>query len=124
MVKVCHEEAQTLLDKCKLGFWSSLQCGADLPSIVPYQRWDVDNYYAPDSRSSLLSMYVRAAAFVDDLDSFDAAFFRCPYLFGGGTLVEPSPPMAYRLHDDCIPVPMTRLKASSMLTGLLAFIES
>ena len=45
--------------------------------MVPLQRWDVDEYFSPEAKSRRLSMYVRMAAFVDDLDRFDASLFRC-----------------------------------------------
>lgn len=43
--------------------------------MVPAQRWDVEEYYAPDA-SRNLTMDVRLAAFVTDFDKFDAAAFR------------------------------------------------
>lgn len=59
------------------GFWHALELGSDLPSPVPLQRWDIDEYFSPDGRGKQLSMYVRMAAYVDNLDSFDASLFRC-----------------------------------------------
>jgi hypothetical protein len=44
--------------------------------VVPAQRWDVEQYYAPDA-SRNLTMNVRLAAFVTGFDKFDAAAFRC-----------------------------------------------
>lgn len=58
------------------GFWQTIEGGEDLPSTVPLQRWDIDEYYSPEGRSKQLSMYVRLAAFVDKLDNFDAEIFR------------------------------------------------
>ena len=57
------------------GFWDTLRTEMDLPLPVPLQRWDVEQYYALDSSRSL-SMYVRLASFVDELDAFDATMFR------------------------------------------------
>ena len=57
------------------GFWAALKTEMNLPSPVPLQRWDIEQYYAPDS-SRNLSMYVRLVSFVGDLDAFDAAMFR------------------------------------------------
>ena len=57
-------------------FWDTLRREADLPSNVPLQRWDIDEYYSPESKGRQLSMYVRMAAFVDGLDAFDAGLFR------------------------------------------------
>lgn len=47
--------------------------------VVPAQRWDVEQYYAPDA-SRNLTMNVRLAAFVTGFDKFDAAAFRCGYM--------------------------------------------
>ncbi len=57
------------------GFWTTLEAEVDLPSPVPLQRWDIEQYFAPESNRTL-SMYVRLASFVDDLDAFDASMFR------------------------------------------------
>lgn len=43
--------------------------------VVPAQRWDIEEYYAPDA-SRNLTMDVRLAAFVTGFDKFDAAAFR------------------------------------------------
>ena len=40
------------------------------------QRWDLEEYYAPEAAGGL-TMSVRLGAFVPDLDGFDAALFRC-----------------------------------------------
>ena len=58
------------------GFWEAVRDGKDLPSTIPLQRWDVEEYYSPESKGRQLSMDVRMAAFVDDLDQFDAGLFR------------------------------------------------
>ena len=58
------------------GFWETIKNSKDLPSTVPLQRWDVDDYYSPEAKGKQLSMYVRMAAFVDNLDQFDASMFR------------------------------------------------
>ena len=57
------------------GFWNTLQRGNDLATTIPHSRWDLEPYYAPEARGNL-TMYVRHAAFIDDLDSFDASLFR------------------------------------------------
>lgn len=59
------------------GFFASLALEQDLPRHVPHQRWDLEQYYSPEARGDL-TMYTRAAAFLDDLDMFDAGLFRCP----------------------------------------------
>lgn len=58
-----------------LGFFESLKSEENLPRSVPHDRWDLEAYYTPESRSDL-SMYVRMASFVDELASFDASMFR------------------------------------------------
>ena len=58
------------------GFWQGLSQGLDMPLSVPHQRWDLDRYYVPEARGDL-TMYARHAAFIQGLDSFDAALFRC-----------------------------------------------
>ena len=59
------------------GFWETVAQEKDLPSTVPLQRWDVDEYYSPEGKGRQLSMYVRQAAFVENVDHFDASLFRC-----------------------------------------------
>ncbi len=60
------------------GFYGSLECQEDLSFPVPYERWDIEQYYIPEARGDL-SMYVRMACFVEDLDAFDANLFRCVF---------------------------------------------
>ena len=57
------------------GFFESLKSEENLPRSVPHDRWDLEAYYTPESRSDL-SMYVRMASFVGELASFDASMFR------------------------------------------------
>lgn len=58
------------------GFWQVLKDEKDLPTAVPLQRWDVDEYFSPAGKGRQLSMYVRMASFIEDLDLFDAGLFR------------------------------------------------
>lgn len=58
------------------GFWQTIRDSKDLPSTVPLQRWDIEDYFSPESKGRQLSMYVRMASFIDDLDNFDASVFR------------------------------------------------
>lgn len=30
------------------GFWRAAAAGADLPTTIPYDRWDIEQHYAPD----------------------------------------------------------------------------
>ena len=58
------------------GFWATLAAAEDLPRVVPAQRWDIEQYFAPDA-SRALTMNVRLGAFIADIDAFDPAYFRC-----------------------------------------------
>ncbi|WP_214324784.1 non-ribosomal peptide synthetase/type I polyketide synthase [Nonomuraea sediminis] len=55
-------------------FWKLLAEGRDAIREVPGERWDVDEYYDP-SPDAPGKMHVRRAAFIDDVDCFDAEFF-------------------------------------------------
>lgn len=55
-------------------FWQLLQTGVDMVIEIPADRWAVDDYYDPQPGLPG-KMYVREAAFVDDVDQFDAPFF-------------------------------------------------
>ena len=57
------------------GFWATLAAAEDLPRVVPAQRWDIEQYFAPEA-SRALTMNVRLGAFVADIDAFDPAYFR------------------------------------------------
>ena len=43
-------------------------------SEIPYDRWDVDEYFDP-SPNAVGRMYVRHAAFIQNADCFDAMLF-------------------------------------------------
>ena len=47
---------------------------ADLPSIIPHERWDIEAAYAPDV--AVGRMYVRSAGFLPSVETFDAGAFR------------------------------------------------
>ena len=55
-------------------FWAALVGKTDGVTEIPYDRWDVDEYYdaAP---GTVGRMYVRHAAFVKNAECFDAALF-------------------------------------------------
>ncbi|MBF0103637.1 MAG: polyketide synthase dehydratase domain-containing protein, partial [Desulfobacterales bacterium] len=55
-------------------FWQLLKSGYDAISEVPKDRWDVDEYYDPDSDTpgKICSRY---GGFLENLDTFDASFF-------------------------------------------------
>jgi acyl carrier protein len=56
------------------GFWHSALAAADLPCVIPHNRWDIDRCYSPDTAVDKMS--VRFAAFIPGVEAFDAALFR------------------------------------------------
>ncbi|MFI7207922.1 amino acid adenylation domain-containing protein [Micromonospora aurantiaca] len=56
-------------------YWKLLVGGHDAIRDIPPERWDLDEFYDP-SPDAPGKMYVRRAAFIDDIDCFDAEFFR------------------------------------------------
>ena len=52
--------------------WAGLVRKTDGVTAIPYERWDVDEYYAPSPEVG--RMYVRHAAFIN-AECFDAAMF-------------------------------------------------
>lgn len=54
--------------------WELLDTGVDAIGPVPVNRWDVDRYYSPKSQQPG-RMNAREGGFLDEVDSFDAAFF-------------------------------------------------
>lgn len=55
-------------------FWRLLRDGTDAVTEVPRDRWDAAAYYDP-APGATGKMYTRAAGFLAEIDSFDAAFF-------------------------------------------------
>ncbi|PWK78543.1 acyl transferase domain-containing protein [Lentzea atacamensis] len=54
--------------------WDLLDSGTDAVQPIPPERWDVDRYYSPEpGRSARMS--ARRGGFLDDVATFDAAFF-------------------------------------------------
>jgi len=56
-------------------FWANLAAGVDAVDEVPADRWDVSRHYSAD-RNSPSSTYSKWGALVEDLEWFDAEFFR------------------------------------------------
>jgi acyl transferase domain-containing protein/acyl carrier protein len=56
-------------------FWELLCGGADPIREIPSDRWDVDYYYSPDPAAPG-KMVSRWGGFLDQIDYFDAPFFR------------------------------------------------
>ncbi len=55
-------------------FWQLLLHGRNASADIPAHRWPVDRFFDPDPTAAG-KMVTRRAALVDDIDSFDAAFF-------------------------------------------------
>jgi amino acid adenylation domain-containing protein len=56
-------------------YWRLLHDGVDAISEVPRDRWDVDQYYDPDTEAQG-RMYSRFGGFLQGVDLFDPTFFR------------------------------------------------
>ncbi len=55
-------------------FWDMLSQGQDAVTEIPLSRWDIKAYYDPDP-DAVGKMYIRSAAFLAQVDQFDASFF-------------------------------------------------
>jgi amino acid adenylation domain-containing protein len=55
-------------------YWALLRDGVDATSDIPPGRWDVDAFYDPNPDAPG-KMYIRRGAFLDEVETFDAAFF-------------------------------------------------
>jgi acyl transferase domain-containing protein/acyl carrier protein/SAM-dependent methyltransferase len=56
-------------------FWENLAQGVDAVTDIPADRWDTSRFYDPDP-NQLGRSYSRWGGFVNDVDKFDAGFFR------------------------------------------------
>ena len=54
--------------------WNILENGKNVIEQIPIERWDIDNYYDPDSNAPG-KMYIRRSGVVHGLDLFDPEFF-------------------------------------------------
>lgn len=59
------------------GFWQLLKNGVDAISEVPASRWDIEQFYDPDS-SAPGKMNTRWGGFLDEVELFDHDFFGIP----------------------------------------------
>ncbi|NVB40696.1 SDR family NAD(P)-dependent oxidoreductase [Pseudenhygromyxa sp. WMMC2535] len=58
-------------------FWRNLCAGHDAISEVPATRWEVERFFDPDPQTAAKGKsYCKWGGFLDDIDRFDAAFFR------------------------------------------------
>ncbi len=55
-------------------FWNLLANGVDTVTDIPQQRWNVEQYYDPNPGTPG-KMYTKQAAFLDNVETFDATFF-------------------------------------------------
>lgn len=56
------------------GFWEKASGQADIPSLIPHERWAIERAYAPEV--TVEKMYVRFAGFLPSMEAFDANAFR------------------------------------------------
>ncbi|HVV72270.1 MAG TPA: type I polyketide synthase, partial [Verrucomicrobiae bacterium] len=54
--------------------WKVLATGTDTVTEIPRERWDIESYYDPDPDKPG-KMHTRHAAFIREVDQFDAEFF-------------------------------------------------
>jgi acyl transferase domain-containing protein/acyl-CoA synthetase (AMP-forming)/AMP-acid ligase II len=65
-------------------FWALLRAGGDAIREVPPDRWNLEAVYDADP-STTGRMHTRWGGFIDDVDQFDAAFFRMSGAEAAGT---------------------------------------
>jgi len=56
-------------------FWGTLADGVDAVGHITDDRWNISQLYDPDPDAPG-KLYTRAAGLIDDIDKFDAPFFR------------------------------------------------
>ena len=56
-------------------FWENLKSGNDAIREIPSDRWNINDYYDPD-RSKPGKIYSKWLGCLDDIDRFDASFFK------------------------------------------------
>lgn len=56
------------------GFWTLLSTGTDAVTVVPRHRWDAEASFDGDP-DVVARSYTKWGAFIDDVETFDAAFF-------------------------------------------------
>ncbi|UUA73397.1 SDR family NAD(P)-dependent oxidoreductase [Cellvibrio sp. QJXJ] len=55
-------------------FWRNIKNGVDCISEVPKNRWDAEQYYAPE-KGTPGKIYTKWGGFLDGVENFDAGFF-------------------------------------------------
>ncbi|EST38605.1 hypothetical protein N566_06530, partial [Streptomycetaceae bacterium MP113-05] len=58
-------------------FWEVLRNGRDCLGEIPADRWEVEDWYAPEPGTPGRS-YLRRGGFIEDVDRFDTLFFNIP----------------------------------------------
>ncbi|MDO5977225.1 non-ribosomal peptide synthetase/type I polyketide synthase, partial [Flavivirga jejuensis] len=56
-------------------FWKNLKSGEDSITEVPFNRWNVDDFYSDKEDIDGFHMTTRWGGFLDKIDEFDASFF-------------------------------------------------
>lgn len=85
------------------GFWAGMLLSADLQSVVPLSRWNMDACFSPDPAAAGLALYTRFGAFCHGVDAFDAAAFRLSAAEGQAI----DPQIRYGLKDLDVRLPGT-----------------
>ena len=58
------------------GFWKTIMSATDLQRRIPYDRWDLESYYAVEIVPGAMAINAPFGAFCDNVGDFDAAAFR------------------------------------------------
>jgi polyketide synthase PksN len=60
-------------------YWDNLKHGRELIDLVPFDRWDYEEFYHPDPAAAADGkIYCKWGGFLSDADKFDPHFFKIP----------------------------------------------